>query len=343
MLIKDSHHKSQHEGVCVARTYCVNGGVVTFTKGKCSLATILKGLIILPLSLCFIIKFWRDHRICINNPEQWPTVISAPAVSLIPLDWLLTTSFPIPHDRYPPSQLVGITLQATIAMLYWEQTSENKSLTQTLCPTSCFGIVILGCHTTTVGWDLQPWGEKISGFTTLPLTRAQDFCLVVGMRGWSRMLEWEKLRAGSSGTWDGQQHLWCDYPCAWGSKQSIEDQTTTPKTKRTQIKRWNKNCHESAKEKRFKRESIATSEVTLNHATHLFLSRVSPFFLWWEKPHSKSLPLQAEFWAPGLFTVPPYWQFFRLWCCFSNLITKTGSSIMALEMHLCHVFKFLDR
>ena len=218
MLIKDSHHKSQHEGVCVARTYCVNGGVVTFTKGKCSLATILKGLIILPLSLCFIIKFWRDHRICINNPEQWPTVISAPAVSLIPLDWLLTTSFPIPHDRYPPSQLVGITLQATIAMLYWEQTSENKSLTQTLSPTSCFGIVILGCHTTTVGWDLQPWGEKISGFTTLPLTRAQDFCLVVGMRGWSRMLEWEKLRAGSSGTWDGQQHLWCDYPCAWGSK-----------------------------------------------------------------------------------------------------------------------------
>ena len=69
-------------------------------------------------------------------------------------------------------------------------------------------------------------------------------------------------------------------------------------------------------------ESIAISEVTLNHATHLFLSKVSPFFLWWEKPHSKGLPPQAEFWASGLFTVLPCWQFFRLWCCMSNLITK---------------------
>lgn len=124
----------------------------------------------------------------------------------------------------------------------------------------------------------------------------------------------------------------------WGPNYHPQNKKDTNKEMKQKLS-W--ECKRETIQKR--NESIATSEVTLNHATHLFLSRVSPFFLWWEKPHSKSLPLQAEFWAPGLFTVPPYWQFFRLWCCFSNLITKTGSSIMALEMHLCHVFKFLDR
>lgn len=165
----------------------------------------------------------------------------------------------------------------------------------------------------------------------------------------------ETLRAGSSGTWDGQ-HLWYQYPCAWGSKQSIEDQTTTPKTKSAQIKRWNKNCRESAKEKRFKTESIAISEVTLNHATHLLLSKVSPFFLWWEKPPrlstcntrlsisntARAFHFRLNFELLGssqcLHTdnSSGYDVAFLVWS------PNTGSNLMALEMHLCHVFKFLD-
>ena len=140
--------------------------------------------------MCFIIKFWWDHRMCINIPELWPTVISAPAVTLIPLNWFLTTSFLIPRDCYPPSQLVGIYTpgyycHVVLSTDHWEQVSHSAPISHILlwdCNT-------FGCHTTTVGWDFQPWEEKIPGFTTLPLTRAQHFCLVVGMSGSSRMLE----------------------------------------------------------------------------------------------------------------------------------------------------------
>ena len=72
------------------------------------------------------------------------------------------------------------------------------------------------------------------------------------------------------------------------------------------------SCHPSTSVQSF------TIFLMVREATKAFHLQYKAFHF----QYSKGIPLQAEFWASGLFTVPPYRQFFRLWCCFSSLIAK---------------------